>query len=101
MPAGAAGASGPRPAYLAYTERVLERFHRYEQSETWYSQHYGDREYGTIAYFSAEFGLHESLPIYSGGLGVLAGDHLKSASDLACRWWAWVCCIVRDTFTST
>ncbi len=35
-----------------------------------------------IAYFSAEFGLHESLPLYSGGLGVLAGDHLKSASDL-------------------
>ena len=35
-----------------------------------------------VAYFSAEFGLHESLPIYSGGLGVLAGDHIKSASDL-------------------
>ena len=35
-----------------------------------------------MAYFSAEFGLHESLPIYSGGLGVLAGDHIKSASDL-------------------
>src|SRR5207237_6733476 len=35
-----------------------------------------------VAYFSAEFGLHESIPIYSGGLGVLAGDHLKSASDL-------------------
>ena len=35
-----------------------------------------------MAYFSAEFGLHESLPIYSGGLGVLAGDHVKSASDL-------------------
>ena len=35
-----------------------------------------------VAYFSAEFGLHESMPIYSGGLGILAGDHLKSASDL-------------------
>ena len=35
-----------------------------------------------MAYFSAEFGIHESLPIYSGGLGVLAGDHIKSASDL-------------------
>ena len=35
-----------------------------------------------VAYFSAEFGLHESLPIYSGGLGILAGDHIKSASDL-------------------
>ena len=37
---------------------------------------------GTIAYFCAEYGIHESLPIYSGGLGVLAGDHVKSASDL-------------------
>ena len=35
-----------------------------------------------VAYFSAEFGIHESVPIYSGGLGVLAGDHIKSASDL-------------------
>src|SRR5205085_4957713 len=35
-----------------------------------------------IAYFSAEFGIHESIPVYSGGLGLLAGDHLKSASDL-------------------
>ena len=37
---------------------------------------------GLLAYFSAEFGIHESLPIYSGGLGVLSGDHVKSASDL-------------------
>lgn len=43
----------------------------------------GDPIGGTVAYFSAEFGVHESLPIYSGGLGVLAGDHLKAASDLA------------------
>ena len=35
-----------------------------------------------MAYFSAEFGLHESMPIYSGGLGILAGDHIKGASDL-------------------
>ncbi len=41
----------------------------------------------TVAYFSAEFGLHESLPIYSGGLGVLAGDHLKSSSDLGLPLW--------------
>ena len=38
-----------------------------------------------IGYFCAEFAITESLPIYSGGLGVLAGDHLKSASDLGCR----------------
>jgi glycogen phosphorylase len=49
---------------------------------TWYAQHTSLCE-GGIAYFSAEYGLHESVAIYSGGLGVLAGDHVKSASDLA------------------
>ena len=49
--------------------------------------HLGRRHAGVlwarpVAYFSAEFGLHESMPIYSGGLGILAGDHIKSASDL-------------------
>ncbi len=48
---------------------------------TWGRRHAGRLHHAPIAYFSAEFGLHESLPIYSGGLGVLAGDHLKSASD--------------------
>ncbi len=49
--------------------------------DTWMTHVYPDFP-GQVAYFSAEFGLHESLPIYSGGLGVLAGDHVKSASDL-------------------
>lgn len=49
---------------------------------TWGATHAAILGQGPVAYFSAEFGLHESLPIYSGGLGVLAGDHLKSASDL-------------------
>src|SRR5215208_2975815 len=49
--------------------------------DTWMTHAYPDFP-GPVAYFSAEFGLHESLPIYSGGLGILAGDHLKSASDL-------------------
>lgn len=52
-----------------------------ESQETWH--HLAGRPCsGTVAYFSAEFGIHESLPIYSGGLGILAGDHVKSASDL-------------------
>jgi len=51
-------------------------------TETWGSTHAGVLGQRPVAYFSAEFGLHESLPIYSGGLGILAGDHLKSASDL-------------------
>ncbi len=49
---------------------------------TWGATHAGVLRTRPVAYFSAEFGLHESLPIYSGGLGVLAGDHVKSASDL-------------------
>ena len=51
-------------------------------ARTWGSVHAGPLRVRPVAYFSAEFGIHESLPIYSGGLGVLAGDHLKSASDL-------------------
>jgi glycogen phosphorylase len=49
---------------------------------TWGAIHAGPLRPRPVAYFSAEFGLHESMPIYSGGLGVLAGDHIKSASDL-------------------
>jgi len=52
------------------------------QAETWFAATYGSRFRGQIAYFSMEFGLSESLPIYSGGLGILAGDHLKTASDM-------------------
>jgi glycogen phosphorylase len=53
-----------------------------QSSKTWGARHTGVLKARPVAYFSAEFGLHESLPIYSGGLGVLAGDHVKSASDL-------------------
>ena len=53
-----------------------------ESSDTWWTRNHDGSAPGGIAYFSAEFGVHESLPIYSGGLGVLAGDHVKSASDL-------------------
>lgn len=69
--------------YMAKYERVMDEFDDYMQSE---GRDYDNNEYITeqkpIAYFSMEFCLHECLPIYSGGLGVLAGDHLKSASDL-------------------
>src|SRR6266542_1692782 len=51
-------------------------------TRTWASINAGPLRVRPVAYFSAEFGIHESLPIYSGGLGVLAGDHLKSASDI-------------------
>jgi starch phosphorylase len=52
------------------------------KGSTWFRRHYPDYDDGPFAYFSMEFGVHQSLAIYSGGLGVLSGDHLKSSSDL-------------------
>ncbi len=69
--------------YLQNYDRVFNDFDAYMNTEkTWSHQHHQDLRSNSIAYFSMEFGLHEILPIYSGGLGVLAGDHLKEASDL-------------------
>jgi glycogen phosphorylase len=68
--------------FLAHMDRVEEALDRYMAAPTWYSETFGAETDLKIAYFSAEFGLHESVPVYSGGLGILAGDHLKSASDL-------------------
>ena len=67
--------------FLAHLNRIMADFRHYMTTSTWYRQHYPQSK-AQIAYFSAEYGLHESLPIYSGGLGVLSGDHMKSASDL-------------------
>ena len=69
--------------YLDIYDRVFADFDAYlARKDTWYAARPDHRDAQTIAYFSMEFGLHETLPIYSGGLGVLAGDHLKEASDL-------------------
>lgn len=69
--------------YLRQYDQVMAAFDRYMTADdTWFKRTYPDVTDSTIAYFSAEFGLHESLPIYSGGLGVLAGDHVKEASEL-------------------
>ena len=69
--------------YRALYDRVFEEFDSYmNQTDTWTSRHHPELTARPIAYFSMEFGLHETLPIYSGGLGVLAGDHLKESSDL-------------------
>ena len=71
---------------LALEGRLTHAFHGLydylQTSRTWGDIYAGPLLARPVAYFSAEFGLHESLPIYSGGLGVLAGDHLKAASDL-------------------
>ncbi len=75
-----------RAAELALHSRIdnaFRRLHDYlKNDDSWGSIHAATLRSRPVAYFSMEFGLHESLPIYSGGLGVLAGDHLKSASDL-------------------
>ncbi|HZT52855.1 MAG TPA: alpha-glucan family phosphorylase [Gaiellaceae bacterium] len=70
-----------RPEYLERLARVQARLARDRGPETWWRQRHGEDGF-LVAYFSAEFGLDESLPVYSGGLGVLAGDHLKAASEL-------------------
>jgi starch phosphorylase len=70
-------------AFLAHLDSVAAGLRDYVTSpRTWYQKQYGPPSRPLVAYFSLEFGLTESLPIYSGGLGILAGDHLKSASDL-------------------
>lgn len=71
------------PSLCIKIHRVLSDLRRYtETTSTWGRLHAGPLHARPVAYFCAEFGIHESMPLYSGGLGVLAGDHLKSASDL-------------------
>ena len=69
--------------FLKEYDRVVENYENYMKSKnTWFSKKYPDNKNDLIAYFSAEYGLDQILAIYSGGLGILSGDHLKSASDL-------------------
>ncbi|HEV2672186.1 MAG TPA: alpha-glucan family phosphorylase [Gemmatimonadales bacterium] len=72
------------PAFLERYDAVMHRFAQLQdRSGTWFAGRFPELLNRPIAYFSAEFALHRSLPIYSGGLGVLAGDHCKEASDLS------------------
>jgi starch phosphorylase len=68
--------------FLAHMDRVEAALDHYMNATTWFQENFKYEEAVQVAYFSMEFGIHESIPVYSGGLGVLAGDHLKSASDL-------------------
>lgn len=69
--------------YLEYYDQIFGDFDDYMRAEeTWCSRNHPEYNHRPIAYFSTEFGLHETLPIYAGGLGILSGDHLKGASDL-------------------
>jgi starch phosphorylase len=70
-------------AFMAQLQRALEHCREYlNNRSTWFRKAHDGTEMQPIAYFSAEFGVTECMPIYSGGLGLLAGDHLRSASDL-------------------
>ena len=78
--------------YIAHMKRVCDAFKANLADQGWFQQTHVDKLKMLVAYFSAEFGLHESLPIYSGGLGVLAGDHLeKRQRARRCRWSASGC----------
>ncbi len=73
------------PGFMAEARETIGRFDAYlaNGSDHWFHRQHASALRGPIAYFCAEYGIHESLGIYSGGLGVLAGDHMKSASDMA------------------
>ena len=70
-------------AFLKEYDKIVSDYEGYMNSKsTWFSNKYPENKNDLIAYFSAEYGLDQTIPIYSGGLGILSGDHLKSASDL-------------------
>lgn len=68
-------------SFLYHMDNVYSKFKSYMKSKTWFKENFKNFD-GCIAYFSAEYGISDVIPIYSGGLGILAGDHVKSASDL-------------------
>jgi len=84
LPTAQLEAAGRDQAFLQRYDQITRDLDHYMSSNghSWYSKTFPNLKNQTIAYFSAEFGLHECLPIYSGGLGILSGDHCKEASDL-------------------
>jgi starch phosphorylase len=69
--------------YLEFYDRIMGNYDEYmSREDTWFFNNYPEKRNQPIAYFSMEYGLHEIIPIYAGGLGVLSGDHVKEASDL-------------------
>ncbi|MFH1369532.1 MAG: alpha-glucan family phosphorylase [Elusimicrobiota bacterium] len=69
-------------SFVSHIERIHEDLTHYLKLKTWFAKTFQDQQNCKIAYFSTEFGLNESVPVYSGGLGILSGDHMKSASDM-------------------
>lgn len=71
------------PGFVRHYSAVMKAYDEYHQKQdTWFASHHSGHKNFLVGYFSAEFGFHISIPIYSGGLGILAGDHCKEASDL-------------------
>lgn len=68
--------------FTSFLDYIFGKFEEYMKSNTWFDTQNSKKINGAIAYFSTEYGINESFPNYSGGLGVLSGDHLKSSSDL-------------------
>ena len=76
-------AAAQNPAFLKKYDQVMNDFENdISASNTWFTVNYPNLAKHTIAYFSLEFAIHNSLPLYAGGLGILAGDYCKEASDL-------------------
>jgi starch phosphorylase len=83
LPPGRLEEAARDPQFLECFEKAIEQLHRAQSGTgTWWHERYPSYSGISIAYFSAEFGIHQSVPLYAGGLGVLAGDHCKEASDL-------------------
>ncbi|MEJ0008342.1 MAG: DUF3417 domain-containing protein [Steroidobacteraceae bacterium] len=85
------------PEFRAAVDKVVDARRAVLAAPSWFDVNHPGTRLTQVAYFSMEFMLSEALPIYSGGLGNVAGDQLKSASDLAYRWWGWACSTARDT----
>src|SRR5262245_6762700 len=83
IPRGKLEAAAGNPDFVRVYDRAIEMLDSARAaSNTWWANHFPHLAGQSVAYFSAEFALHQSLPIYAGGLGVLAGDHCKEAGDL-------------------
>ena len=86
-----------RPKFRNRVETLLDHRRRHLAATAWFQQNHPEAPLTRVAYFSMEFALSEALPIYSGGLGNVAGDQLKAACDLGSRWSASASCTSRAT----
>ncbi len=82
LPQGELQKAANDDSFVSNLNRVHRKFESYLNAKSWFQKNFPDLKQFLVAYFSCEYGLDECLPIYSGGLGILSGDHLKAASDL-------------------